>query len=155
MIDKTRKPYRIEITPNPDLKTGPFSAVLVLSLISQDGRRQYGATLPVKGRVQPRMRLLPTRLILAARPVGAVAKGQLTIQHAKGAAFAYESVQSTNPSIEVRPLPDKDGTIRHLEVSLKTERAGLAHSSLLFSFRDGAQIHTVEVQVLSEGYDSN
>lgn len=93
--------FEVAVAPRPLLAPGPFKTHLALELITPEGRRLPGITLPVEGTMQSEIRPLPACVVFGPRPVGETAESFVTLQVPTGVDVAVEQAETESPNVRV------------------------------------------------------
>jgi hypothetical protein len=98
-------PSRFEITiaVNPDLPPGHFQTDAKISVLTPSGKRELALLLPIAGEMQPEVRLLPARVVLAPAPIGDSVEAIVTLQAPPEAEAAVDHIEIDDPSLRVGP----------------------------------------------------
>jgi hypothetical protein len=96
--------FALNVTPGENLPSGPFHAVVSVTVRDSEGREWLGATLPVAGAVQPAVRPLPARLLLGAHPLGATAEATVVLQVPAGVEWTVDHIETDEAAMQVDPV---------------------------------------------------
>jgi hypothetical protein len=96
--------YDVVLATEPSLLPGDFEANLLLDVVTPIGERLTGVMLPVAGKVQPEVRLLPAKLLLGSKPVGLTAEAVVTLQAPPAVNAEVDHVEVDSPGLQVEPV---------------------------------------------------
>lgn len=141
--------YEIVLAANPHLPPGKFQTDVKIFAVSPTGEKALGVTLPISGIMQPEVRLLPSSLLLEAKPVGEVAEAVVTLQGSPDAKVAIDHIEIDSPDVHVEAVTvDGIPAGRAFRVRQKVTKAGEQVSEVRFFIRKSdKKITTLPVQV--------
>jgi hypothetical protein len=93
--------FDIVLSANPELPPGNFHTDARFLVVTPTGEKVRGATLPLGGTMQPEVRLLPSRLLLQAKPVGDMTEAFVTMQAAPDAKITVDHIEIDDPDVHV------------------------------------------------------
>ncbi len=96
--------FELSISWNPALPVGQFKTQARIEVISPAGERLRGATLPISVRMQPEVRLLPSRLILGSKPIGEKLEAVVVVQAPAQATIAFDHIETDSRDLHVEPV---------------------------------------------------
>ncbi|GEM_PF-5821099 len=145
--------YEVVLTTVPSLPPGEFEANLQLDVVTPAGERLYGATLPVAGKVQPEVRLLPAKVLLGSKPVGETAEAVVTLQTPADADVKVDHVEIDSDSLQVEPVTVEGmPTGRAYAVRQKVDKPGDQTATVRFVVRKwDKSLETLSVDVFYHG----
>ncbi len=149
--DKTK--YEIVLATNPDLLPGKFQADVRIFTVSPNGDKALGVTLPISGRMQPEVRLLPAQLLLEAKPIGEVTEAIVTLQAAPDTKVTVDHIEIDSPDLRVEPTAVEGIPAgRAFRVRQKVTKQGEQVSEVRFVIRKrDKKLITLPVQVCCHG----
>lgn len=132
--DETR--FELAISPNPALEPGRFKTDAKISVESPTGERELAIILPISGIMQPEVRLLPSRLLMEAKPVGETTEAIVTLQAPTESKVVIDHVETESPGLRVEPTPiDGIPAGRAFRVRQQVMKEGEQRSEARFIFR--------------------
>jgi hypothetical protein len=146
--------YELTIAPRADLSTGPFQSEIRIDVVTPQGERLSGVTLPVSGQVQSEVRPLPSRLHFGVKTVGDTAEADLVIQMPSDTGIEVKRIEVDSQDVVAeasRPLPSPGS--KAIRVTQRVTKPGRQSSSLRIEVvRAGRppEILTVEVSYHGE-----
>lgn len=78
-VDGIGRRVRIKVTPNKDIPVGPFEFDLSIAAVGLNGKHYPCATVPVRGEMQPSVRIEPSILLFGEQKLGAVVHDDITV----------------------------------------------------------------------------
>jgi len=96
--------FEIIITANPDLPPGDFKTEARIIVVAPTGEKALGFMLPLAGKMQPEVRLLPSRLLLEAKPIGEATEAVVTLQAPPDAKVRVDHIEIDGPDLRVEPV---------------------------------------------------
>jgi hypothetical protein len=123
--------FEISIAVNPELPPGNFQTDAKISLVSAEGKRQLASLLSIAGEMQPEVRLLPARVLLAPAPIGETAEAIVTLQAPPKANVAVDHIEIDDSGLRVEPA------------AIAGIPAGCAYRFLQKVAKEGDQTNTV------------
>lgn len=145
--------FEIILAANPDLPPGKFQAEVQIFTVSPNGEKALGVTLPISGIMQPEVRLLPSRLLLEAKPVGQMTEAIVTLQAAPDAKVVVDHIEIDSPDLRVEPVAVEGIPAgRAFRVRQKATKEGEQISEVRFVIRKpDKKLITLPVQVCYRG----
>jgi hypothetical protein len=95
--------FEIIIAVNPALPPGYFHTDAQISLVTPAGERCPGFTLPIAGKMQPEVRLLPARVIMGPKQVGGTAEAVVTLQTTPNSNVEVDHIETDSSGLRVEP----------------------------------------------------
>lgn len=143
----------IVLAANPDLPPGKFQGDVQFFTVSPSGEKALGVTLLISGIMQPEVRLLPSRLLLGAKPVGEVTEAIVTLQASPDVKVAVDHIEIDSPDVHVEPVTVEGiAAGRTFRVRQKVTKAGEQVSEVRFVIRKPEKkLMTLPVQVCYRG----
>ncbi len=146
---------KIEITlaANPNFPPGKFQADARIFVVSPAREKTLGVTLPISGTMQPEVRLLPSLVLLEAKPVGDTAEAVVTMQAPPEAKVAIDHIEIDSPDVRVEPVTVEGIPAgRAFRVRQKLTKEGEQVSEVRFIIRKrDNKPNTVPIQVCCRG----
>jgi hypothetical protein len=96
--------FDIVLAANPNLPPGEFKGEAQIKVVTPTGERWPGFTMLIGGKMQPEVRLLPSRLLLEAKPIGEMAEAVVTLQASPDAKVAVDHIEIDSPDLRVEPV---------------------------------------------------
>jgi hypothetical protein len=156
LLDSAGQRYTVALTPDTKALTpGSFKTTVTVSVVTPSGETLFGARLPVEGVVRPEASLLPARLILGPRPVGATATGTLVLQGAGAKDVAVQQIETDSPDVTIAPA-DVDGAAggRAYRVTQRVTKPGDRTSTARFTFTKAGRQITATVVISCFGEEN-
>jgi hypothetical protein len=100
--DETK--FDIILAANPDLPPGEFKAEAQIKVVAPTRERWPGFTVPIGGKMQPEVRLLPSRLLLDAKPVGETTEAIVTLQAPPDSRAVVDHIETDSPGLQIEPV---------------------------------------------------
>jgi hypothetical protein len=96
--------FDLLITPRETLPPGSFECKSKLDLVAPDGQHLPGVTLPISGRMQPEIRVLPARLLLGSRPIGELAVAEVVLQAPPQREVLVDLIEIDSGDVHIEPV---------------------------------------------------
>lgn len=95
--------FEIAISPRPTLNPGDFNAEVKIEVVEPSGSRTLALTLPIAGKMQAAVRVLPARVFLPPTEVGKTAEAVLTLQQLPNSNAVVDHIETESPGLDVEP----------------------------------------------------
>lgn len=96
--------FELTVSWNPSLPVGQFQSLADIDVLNPAGERHHAAKLPISGRMQPEVRLLPSRLILGSKPIGGKLEAVVVIQAPADVALVMEHIETDSRDLQVESV---------------------------------------------------
>jgi hypothetical protein len=96
----------IEITPT--LPVGRFETMLAVVVVTPEGERLPGISIPIKGEVRPEISPLPARLLLGTHRLGEEVASDIVLQNPTGCAYTIERLETDSLDVTAKVVAGAD-----------------------------------------------
>ena len=100
--DETK--FDIVLAANPNLPPGEFKGEVQIKVVAPTGERWPGFTVPIGGKMQPEVRLFPSRMLLDAKAIGETTEAIVTLQAAPDSKAVVDHIETDSPGLRVEPV---------------------------------------------------
>lgn len=144
--------FELSVSWSNSLPVGPFNTHAVIDLISPEGERLRGATLPIAGRMKPEVRILPSRLILGSKPIEEKLEAIVVLQAPANAAIVIDHIETDSRALHVEPVAIEGiARGRTYKVIQKVSKEGDQSSLVRFFIKSEKPTAPLEMQVCYRG----
>jgi hypothetical protein len=144
--------FELAVFWNASLPVGPFKSQAVIDVISPAGERLRGTKLPIAGRMQPEVRLLPSRLILGSKPIGEKLEAVVVIQAPPDVAIKVDHIETDSRDLHIEPVAIEGlPSGRAYKVVQKVRKAGDQSGLAKFFTKSDRPSAPMEMQVCYRG----
>lgn len=145
--------FKFNLAINSDLSPGNFQTDARIFVVSPTGEKALGAILPVSGKMQPEIRLVPSQLLLESKPVGEIAEAIITLQGTPDTDARIDHIEIDSPDLRVEPVKiDGIPHGRTFRVRQKVTKAGDQIGEVRFVIRKpGNKLNTLPIRVSCRG----
>lgn len=138
---------------NPDLPPGNFQTDAQISVVTPSDKRELTLILPIAGEMQPEVRLLPARVLMAPTSIGETAEAVVTLQVPPEVKVRVDHIEIEDPSLRVESVEIEGMPAgRAYRLRQKVTKAGEQTNTARFFFRKPGQIiFALQVEVCYHG----
>lgn len=144
--------FELSISWNPALPVGLFKSQAKIELITPAGDRLRGAILPISGRMQPEVRLLPSRLFLGSKPIGEKLEAVVVVQAPPNATIVFDHIETDSRDLNVEPVTIEGVSPRRTyKITQTVRKEGDQTSNVKFFIKAEKPAAPMEMQVCYRG----